>query len=280
MLFWFVLRIEETHVSDDDQRKREEQRTLQLMSEAAKFTAPLVKVVDATKGHFGIVSAVLVRWQGVRLAFTAEHVLRENTKALVLDMPAIEHRTRPTKMPEAALEARPIYRDPDIDLLVLDARHVRHLTELGKEDYDLTKSAKVAAKSLRTSPMPSSILYGYLGPETGVANIGAWRMFDPPPYHARGQVTIVEDDRIVARFEEHTIATRNVEAFPQLAKLKVEGASRNLKGTSGSGLWVPTPGGVVLAGLLKGPASGKIGDPDIAFTPIWVILREASHWKL
>lgn len=266
---------------DDDQRKREEQLTMQLMSEAAKFTAPLVNVVDETKGHFGIASAVLVRWQGVRLAFTAEHVLRENTKAMVLDMPAIDHRVRPAKMPEEALEARPIYRDPAIDLLVLDARHVRHLTELGKEDYDLTKSAKVAAESLRTNPLPSAIIYGYLGPETGVANVGEWRMFDPPPYQARGQVTLVENDRIVARFEEHAIVARNVEAFPQVAKLKAEGASRNLKGTSGSGLWVPTPGGVVLAGLLRGPANGQVGDPDILFTPIWVILRElAAHWKV
>jgi hypothetical protein len=270
-----------TDVANQDEHGQEQERTLQLMSEAAKFSAPLVKVVDETKGHFGIASAVLVRWQGVRLAFTAEHVLREKTKALVLDMPAIDHRARPTKMPEEALVAKPIFRDPAIDLLVLDARHVRHLTGLGKEDYDLTKSAKVAAESLRTSPMPSAIIYGYLGPETGVANIGGWRMFDPPPYHARGQLTLVENDRIVARFEEHAIVTRNVEAYPQLAKLKAEGASRNLKGTSGSGLWVPTPGGVVLAGLLRGPASGQIGDPDIAFTPIWVILRElAAHWKV
>lgn len=251
------------------------------MAEAATFTAPLIAVVDETKGHFGIASIVLVRWEGVRLAFTAEHVLREKPKALVLDVPAIDHRMRPTKMPDAALEAQLIYRDPAIDLLVLDARHLKHLIALGKMDYDLAKSAKVTSISLRTNPLPSAIIYGYIGPETGAANIGGWRMFDPPPYHAKGQITLVEDDRIVARFEEHVVIARNIEAYPQLAKLKAEGASRNLQGTSGSGLWIPTPDGVVLAGLLRRPASGQIGDPDIAFTPIWVILREfAAHWKV
>jgi hypothetical protein len=268
-------------VADEDLFEQEQERTLQLMSEAAKFTVPLVSIADETKGHFGIASAVLVRWRGVRLGFTADHILRENPKALVFDIPAMDHRTRPAKMPEAALEARPLYRDPDIDLLVLDARHLRHVIELGKEGYDLTKSAKAASESLRTNPLPSAIIYGYLGPETNAANVGRWRMFDPPPYQARGQVTLVEEDQIIARFEEHVIIARNVEAYPQLAKLKAEGASRNLKGTSGSGLWVPTPSGVVLAGLLRGPASGQVGDPDILFTPIWVILRElAAHWKV
>jgi hypothetical protein len=265
----------------DEAANQQTQRTLQLMSEAATFTAPLIAVVDETKAHFAIASTVLVRWQGVRLAFTAEHISREKPKALILDMPAIDHRMRPTKMPDTALEAQLIYRDPAIDLLVLDARHLKHLIALGKTDYDLAKSAKVSAVSLRTNPMPSAIIYGYIGPETGAANIGGWRMFDPPPYHARGQITRVEDDRIVARFEEHEVIARNVEAYPQLAKLKVEGASQNLKGTSGSGLWVPTPDGVVLAGLLRGPANGQIGDPNIVFTPIWIILRElAAHWKV
>lgn len=266
---------------DSNSTTNETRRTLQLMSEAARFTIPLISIFDETADHFGIASTVLVRWQGVRLAFTAEHVLRNAPKALVFDMPAIDHRIQPTKMPETALAAKPVYRDPAIDFLALDARHLKHVIELGKTDYDLAKSTRVTAASLRTAPLPSAIIYGYLGCETNVAHIGGWPMFDPPPYHARGQITQVDDVRIVARFQEHEIVSRNVEAYPQLAKLTAKGASRNLKGTSGSGLWVPTPDGVVLAGLLRGPASGQIGDPDIVFTPIWVILRElAAHWKV
>ncbi len=63
----------------------------------------------------------------------------------------------------------------------------------------------------------------------------------------------------------------NTEVFPQLKEMGVSGASRDLSGMSGSGLWVADVDRIFLAGILTGPASGKIADPEIRFTPVWVL---------
>jgi hypothetical protein len=61
--------------------------------------------------------------------------------------------------------------------------------------------------------------------------------------------------------------------FPELADVQINGKSRDLSGTSGSGLWIVRKDRIHLAGILRGPASGMVGDPDIRFTPVW-LLRE------
>lgn len=92
-------------------------------------------------------------------------------------------------------------------------------------------------------------------------------------YTAKGEITDVHDHTITARFEENMVLDGDGKHKDDAAQIVPEGKSRNLKGMSGSGLWIAREdGGVSFAGILCRPGTEK-GDPDIVFTPVWDVVR-------
>jgi hypothetical protein len=125
-------------------------------------------------------------------------------------------------------------------------------------------------------PSASGIITGIWAAESQYEQVGDAMLFDPFAYTAKGEIVAVDEHEIAARFEEHEVVVWDEAEREKANKITPEGASRNLKGMSGSGLWIPVDGGgIAFAGILKGPKT-EIGDPDIVFTPVWTIARRLA----
>jgi hypothetical protein len=159
---------------------------------------------------------------------------------------------------------------PEDDLAVLDAEKV-DFAIARKEPFDMKKIDRLTSIDLRDGD--ACFISGAWGSEMSVTPVGENRHFDVPLYAGQGWIKTVTSREIISRHEEEEVRKCNVEDFPNLKGIKVTGGSRDLSGMSGSGLWILGEDGTLLAGILTGPASGEIADPDIHHTPVWV-LRE------
>ncbi len=218
----------------------------------------------------GAASAVYMAAGGKTLGISCRHV-EANSDIWYVNSPAIEETREALFSLPASSPSWPMALWTAADLAVFAVDEAR-LRKNKRECLAITAGTIVQRDHLK--PGTSAIITGIWAEQSQYEAIGDKMLFAPFPYTAKGEVTLVEEHRIVGRFEEHHVLVWDKKSEKLAAQLQPKGSSRNLKGMSGSGLWIPTKtGNVIFAGILRGPASGVVGDPDIAFTPVWDVVR-------
>lgn len=240
-----------------------------LVDKALRHTGLVLTRSLALDGAWrcGAASSVYLQLGESYLAVTCRHVeagsdlcyvgaaATEPTMAGLLSMPASD--------PSWPLV---VWTDADIAFFKADPKRVRANK---REFVDMKAALPLTREKLPT--LASAIITGIWAAESRYEPHQDAMLFDPFDYTAKGEIVTVDEYEITARFEEHEVVVWDEAQRHKANKIKPQGASRNLKGMSGSGLWVPVKGGgVALAGILKGPKT-YIGDPLIVFTPIWTI---------
>ena len=164
--------------------------------------------------------------------------------------------------------------DAQSDLAILDVSKC-NLVAAKKHLYPLESSDPIDQDWAKQNlPGLASFMCGGWADQTQIFPLGNDDfLLYGPTYAAGGAIIEVTETSIVAEFKEEREMLRNVKEFPDLADVTISGGSRNLKGTSGAGLWIVGDGHCRLAGILKGPASGLPGDPKIRFTAVWVLRK-------
>lgn len=243
----------------------------ELANSALRYTGLVLTRSFALDGtwHCGAASSVYMRCGGHYFAVTCRHV-EAQTDMWYVNSSAIEPTLDKLASMPGSVPSWPqvVWTDADIAFFQADPKTV----EANKRAFVDVKSGDVLTRE-KLQVATSVIITGIWAAESRYEQVFDAMLFDPFPYTALGEITEIGEHEITARFEEHEVAIWNEAERQRSHKITPKGASRNLKGMSGSGLWVQAEdGGVILAGILKGPKT-EVGDPDIVFTPIWTIVR-------
>jgi hypothetical protein len=236
----------------------------------AKHTGVLLYRRKTAKGpaDFGLGACVHIEYQGHRFSVTCEHVT-ENADELYNLVITPSQEPRPLVISELS-PATVIKSVPQIDLAILDSQNEDFAAAL-KQPYPLANSDYVTQECLEHEPGALSVIAAAFASHARIVPHGKVIYFEGPVYAAGGPIISVSSVSIIADFREKQRLYHNVELFPQLEDMQISGASRDLSGMSGSGLWIRNDHGVVLAGILKGTASGRVGDPELRFMPVWLL---------
>jgi hypothetical protein len=254
---------------NDDSRKLQP-----LVNEALKYTGLVLTRSLALDGSWrcGAASCVYVQFGSWHLAVTCRHV-EAKSDLWYVNAPAIgatlhDLASMPASSPSWPLA---VWTDADIAFFNADPKVVRANS---RAFVDLKAGTELTRDKLPKSA--SAIITGIWAAQSQYEKARDFVLFDPFAYTAKGEIVDVQEHEIMARFEEHEVVVWNEAERQKANKIKPKGASRDLKGMSGSGLWVPDgKDGVILAGILKG-AKKDAGDPNIVFTPIWTIARRLA----
>jgi hypothetical protein len=223
--------------------------------------------------YFGGGSCVYVESRKRRFAVSCEHVTRDAAEVLTA-IPATEDPNSPRESTRKLTSVPVLREDAQSDLAILDVSRC-DLVAAKKHLYPLESSDPIDQDWAKQNlPGLSAFMCGGWADQTEIFPLGNDDFFVyGTPYAAGGPIIEVTETSIVAEFKEDREMLRNVKEFPDLADVTISGGSRDLKGTSGSGLWIVGDGHCRLAGILKGPASGLPGDPKIRFTPVWALRK-------
>ena len=219
---------------------------------------------------FGLGACVHIEYQGRRFSVTCEHVTQNAAELYNL---VITPSTEPRPLVVSDLSPAVLVGSiPQIDLAILNAQNENFASAL-KQPYPLAHSDYVTLECLEHEPGALSVIASAFASHARIVPHGKVIYFEGPVYAAGGPIISVSSDSIIADFSEKQQLYRNVELFPQLEDLQISGGSRDLSGMSGSGLWIRNDRehGVILAGIWKGPASGRVGDPQLRFIPVWLL---------
>jgi acyl-CoA synthetase (AMP-forming)/AMP-acid ligase II len=160
---------------------------------------------------------------------------------------------------------------PGHDVAILDAQTIDFVVAK-KEPFVLSISDRITQPFLEQELGVLCFIWGALGSSVEVVPRSQGAYVEVPIYSNGGYLKTVTQMTITGEFKEEQVQVFNKTLFPQLSNTTISGASRDLSGMSGSGLWF---GGEArtysLVGILKGSASGNIADPEIRFAPIWTV---------
>ncbi len=250
------------------------QQIAPLVNQALRHTGLVLTRSLALDGswHCGAASSVYVEFGDHCFAVTCRHV-EAKSDLWYVNSPAIAATLQGLASMPASSPSWPlaVWTVADLAFFQADPERVR---DNRRAFVDLKAGSVLTREQLPMSA--SGIITGIWAAESQYEQVGDTMLFDPFAYTAKGEVIAVEEHEITARFEEHEVVVWHEAEREKANKIKPKGASRSLKGMSGSGLWIPVNGGgVALAGILKGPKT-DIGDPDIVFTPVWTIARRLA----
>lgn len=225
--------------------------------------------VKERKVEFDGASCVYIQHRSHVCAVTCEHVVRFTDSLYILLIPQSPKPALIDLQTKTVAPAKLLLTNPELDLAVLDISSV-DFQAAGKSPYALQRSAFVDEDWAKEELIgTASFIYGAWGNFVRRMPFGESNMFvETPFYSAGGPIVAVTKTTIIADFSENRELFRNTADFPQLKAVRISGGSRDLSGTSGSGLWVVVENQVCLVGILKG-AEEKVGDPRIRFIPVW-----------
>jgi hypothetical protein len=214
-------------------------------------------------------SGILVRQRHSNLLVTCHHVTSYGSVhhygASRLEEPRIPR--DPGK--HAVNPALLIASNPSSDLAILQASEPISSVP-PKSYYDLSRSDFVTEEMLTKNIGTAAVI---CGPSLQGAERHESGYFEAPIYSALGPLTDVRHGQLVADMAEADFLFKDSDLFPQLKEMTPSGGPRNLKGISGSGLWLLDNDDPVLAGIVLGPNPGASDTHLIRITPIWS-LRE------
>lgn len=242
-----------------------------VLLHAPKHTGTILSVPVHAQGPLdcGCASCVYIEYRGRRFSITCDHVTREASALYDL---AIAPSDKPTPFGPVTSQSQAILlrRDTEHDLTVLDAQ-MANFVVAQKKPFPLETSDFISKEWLEQQHGLASFICGTWGVETLLIPMGQNRYVEKTFYSAGGPIKTVTSSTIIAVFEEKELLSRNDQVLPHLRGIRISGGSRDLSGMSGSGLWLLDENSIHLAGILTGPASGEIADPELRFTPVWVL---------
>jgi len=255
---------------DSNMSNQNVERIEQAWTEAKQYTRPVVCLKRVGENLFSLSLGSCVEIQADdnhRIAVTCRHVVA-NADFVSCQVPPVDLNGRLLQAPEvSASKILAMTVEPDLAALAVDDKGAS-----GTSCYRLAHSAKLTADLLTRFVGVTAIIWGMFGGKTIVEEHKIATLLSMPPYAAKGIIRTVRPDVIVATFEEHIEVVRNIRDFPQLADINIDkGQSRHLGGMSGSGLWVVTADGIMLAGILRRPEDEIDANPHIEFIPVWVV---------
>jgi hypothetical protein len=243
-----------------------------LLPVVAKHTGTIVYTPKNAElsAHYGCASCVFVEHRNRRLAITCGHVTRDASSVRIL---AIQPSPQPTPLGPVTqlLPARILRENAEHDLAILDAQTIDFVVAQ-KKPFLISTADQITQTFLERELGVLCFIWGVLGSSTEVVPSGRGAYVEVPIYSNGGSIKTITQMAIIGEFREEQVQLVNDALFPQLADTTISGGSRDLSGMSGSGLWIA--GEVLtysLAGILKGPASGNIGDPEVRFIPAWTL---------
>jgi len=236
-----------------------------------KHTARVVCVQFRSTGHT-VVSAgsgLYVRYADDSLVLTCWHVIKGLPYVVV---PSLKTNTPMGAKPVENGPALYVDHSADLDLAIFKLPPEQTLED--KTYYSLTDSSAVTFDRVSRNFGSLAVMCGAWGKMSDFLQLRKGALFvSTPLYIGGGPIVSATDNEIVVSFNERGQIFKNVADFEQLSGVSATGASRDLSGTSGSGLWVWLDKKWVLAGVLVGPRTA-VGDPEIRFRPIW----KAREW--
>lgn len=157
-------------------------------------------------------------------------------------------------------------RDFDLALLRGDASQPSPSDRI---PYDITRSDIVTISWLADRKNCAAFILGYWGTRT---KCGFWEdgqsYVETFLYGGCGPLVQVESGELLADMSENSIIFRNPR-LPKRTTPKVTNRRRNLKGISGSGLWMLLDDGPILVGVVLGARPGRRDQHLIRATPVW-----------
>jgi hypothetical protein len=155
------------------------------------------------------------------------------------------------------------------DIALLETAQI-NLRGAGKVWFSVAEMNKADVSQQIGKPC---FIYGMYGAGTRVAHYvqDGLEYTQVPTYVAKGTLSSVEDEFLVADFTEGTIVMVNSQSFPHLSNLEPLGGYRDISGCSGSGLWIKKPD-YQLLGVLRGSRTPIQADKHlVVFAPVWQV---------
>ena len=241
--------------------------------EIPPYVEVLLYEIREKQGYFGVASAVYVQVGERIVAVTCEHVVAKAARVWIgvprLARPQVPDDTSNllTDPPATALESNGL-----ADLAIIEAKDIR-LQEHGKRPYLFSDSSWITRDSLQRNVGTLSFVYGVWGDKTTMIPYPDGINFaETPIAFLCGPIHLMDESLVVGDYTNRNVQI-NTDAFPAIQEESPPPKSRDLKGTSGAGLWINRDGKMNLAGILCGPYPCPVNQQLIKFTPVWV-LRE------
>ena len=233
---------------------------------------PLSEPVGGKSEARAFGSCVHLTYKGHDLTVTCDHVAKEdciyftNPKGLLTpSVPEGEHPTTPG--------VHLLDRSKPLDLALFSSDALA-MEQHGKTRYDLAKSA-VVTRELLADPKHkglASFIYGVWGKQTsGFVYPDGLAYMQVITYSGLGPIHEVTEDLIVTDHAEKEDLREGEPTLKQIEDIEITGGYRDIKGCSGSGLWIMADG-PVLAGILCRPREAPADQHLIEFTPVWQVL--------
>ncbi len=242
-----------------------------VVAQATKHTE-LVMVtypVSEAKPQVRSLASGLLLWPSIpSLLVTCNHVTRKGKVHYFgpgrLHQDRVPEGPRTHVVAPAALVAE--NRDFDLALLRGD---ISQPSPSDRIPYDITRSDIVTSSWLAERKSCAAFILGYWGARTKCASWDDGQFYvETFLYGGCGPLVQVESGELLADMSEDAIVFRNPR-LPKRATPKVTNRRRNLKGISGSGLWMLLDDGPILVGIVLGTRQGRRDQHLIRATPIW-----------
>lgn len=223
------------------------------------------EVTPHTLAQTALGSAVCLEVDGQTVLVTCNHVVAKGEY----------HYCGPKRLGKPMMDAESngvarspvLYRSTQLDLAVL--RYGRGAEE--KDPWPLEHANDVDYAFLEPQIGTAAFILGVWGEQTRAASYPDGQLYiEAPRYAGIGPLRTVTELELVGDFAEVEILSRSPE-LERLADIQPTGGVRNLKGISGSGLWMILDGEPLLVGIVHGPNDGRVDEHLIRATPVWVL---------
>lgn len=240
-------------------------------SQIGLFTDTVLKV-DKTSGQVGQASCVYINWENKIYALSCQHILKPNciyySGAKKVDVSATHFEAH--NVPALNLVAS----NENLDLALFDLNGL-DISSIPRSAYDIL-GVTFSRESVQKNLTCVSFIHGVPGFASSVIELSKGQVYmEAPIYSAYGPLVSVTDDVVVADFAEADLLEVDTKTYPQLKGFQASGGARDLRGMSGSGLWVPRATSFKLLGILLGrdPSTDPSSQHKIRFTPIWKVVE-------
>ncbi|MEO7931536.1 MAG: hypothetical protein ABIT76_00110 [Chthoniobacterales bacterium] len=231
----------------------------------------IVLSIEKGTGKCGAAGCVHVLFRGLEYVITCHHVLKNDrdyfTGPLRLKKDMIEEDMKHEVPPMEFIGS-----DIACDVAVFRLKGIQ-LQDIPKSAYDLSQSP-FTFDNLSKNLGLLSFIYGTPGFAQRYFQYPDLVLYmNTPVYIAHGPIMEVLPEKIVSDFAEKDLLELNTNVAPQLVGFQPSGGARDLRGMSGSGLWIYSglSDKFELAGILR----GRNDHCDLAtehlinFCPVW-----------
>lgn len=246
-----------------------------VAEEVMSYTDIVFSATELSKTRLsieGFGSALSLHYQGERLTVTCEHVTSRGN--LVYGGPEwLDKPIAPTSSERSVSPTRGLGNCSRLDLALLE-----ELSSSNATPYPLERSEMITGEWLKAQRGTAAFVHGFWSNKAKCFPYPDGMFYlEAPYYSAIGPLKEVRETEIVGDFAERSILFKNDDAFMQLRNLTPTGGDRDLRGISGSGLWMVYDDSPVLVGVVLGRKPRRRNRHLIRATPVWQLISLAER---